>query len=240
MIEIVLVALIIIIAVVAYFQHHEVKELQKIITELKKSPDNFTSLPDTQVMHSAQIKAQDIISQAEVESIKLATDKEFELKLFETHFNEKLEQAITSINSSLEQALAKLETNFSHNLDQSYTKHETFISDVEKHTLEWQDKLKDQMNSKVNSLLINFEENLTSFLARAEQESLESINLELKSARQLIDTYKSQQLSLVDENIVAVLERTMNIVIKQKLSLKDQLELVYEALEKAKVEKFLV
>ncbi len=43
-----------------------------------------------------------------------------------------------------------------------------------------------------------------------------------------------------DENIIAMMEQTLSIVLAKKLSLKDQLDLVYEALEKAKVEKFVV
>ncbi len=77
-------------------------------------------------------------------------------------------------------------------------------------------------------------------MAKAESQSLESISTELRSARDLIESYKSQQFALVDENIVAVLERTMALVLKQKLSLKDHMDLVYEALGKAKLEKFLV
>jgi len=81
---------------------------------------------------------------------------------------------------------------------------------------------------------------LSDFMVQTAQQTTSSIELELKSTRQLIDTYKSEQLKLIDENIVAMMEKTLSIVLAKKLSLKDQLELVYEALEKAKVEKFVV
>ena len=47
------------------------------------------------------------------------------------------------------------------------------------------------------------------------------------NARQLIETYKSSRLKLVDENIVAMLERTLSLVLVKKLSLKEQTDLVY-------------
>ncbi len=98
----------------------------------------------------------------------------------------------------------------------------------------WSNKIEDEMQSKVTELLLNFEQKLTDFFASAEQKSLDAINLEIKSARALIDTYKSEQLKIVDENVVAVLEQTLNLVLQQKLSLRDQLDLVFQALEKSK------
>lgn len=225
MVELILSLIIIVVATLAYLLRQEVKEHQKVLDHFRSNPHSSDS--SQELLHSTWKKADDILAEAELESLKLLSEKKFELRLFEKRFQERLDQIIEVI-----------ENNFSNNLDVSRKRHDDFISNLEKQTLSWQDKLKDQMNSKVNALLLNFEENLTNFLARAEQESLESINLELRSARQLIDSYKSQQLSLVDENIVAVLERTMNLVLKQKLTLKDQIDLVYEALEKAKLEKF--
>lgn len=225
MVELILALIIVVVATLAYFLRQEVKEHQQVLDYFRSNPQSYSLQPD--LLHSAWKKADDIVAEAELESLKLLSEKKFELRLFEKRFQERLDQVIKVV-----------EDNLSKNLDVSRKRHDEFILSLEKQTLSWQDKLKDQMNSKVNALLLNFEENLTNFLARAEQESLESINLELRSARQLIDSYKSQQLSLVDENIVAVLERTMNLVLKQKLTLKDQIELVYEALEKAKLEKF--
>ena len=43
-------------------------------------------------------------------------------------------------------------------------------------------------------------------------------------------------MEVLDENIVAVLEKTLNVVVGKKLTLGDQTELVYEALEQAKKE----
>ena len=77
-------------------------------------------------------------------------------------------------------------------------------------------------------------------MVQTESKTATSIELELKASRELIETYKTQQLKLIDENIVAMIEQTINIVLGKKLSLKDQLDLIYEALEKAKIEKFIV
>ena len=96
------------------------------------------------------------------------------------------------------------------------------------------------VEAKVADLFEQLEQRLSDFLMKTETSTTSSIELELKSTRQLIEGYKTQQLALIDENILAMMEQTLNIVLAKKLSLKDQLGLIYEALEKAKVEKFLV
>ncbi|MDO8618931.1 MAG: hypothetical protein Q7R49_03205 [Candidatus Daviesbacteria bacterium] len=96
------------------------------------------------------------------------------------------------------------------------------------------------IEQKINQLFEKFEENLSTFLTQTQQQSVKSIELEMQAARQLIQTYKQQQFKLIDENIVAMLERTLSLVLVKKLSLKEQVDLVYESLEKAKAEKFIM
>lgn len=102
------------------------------------------------------------------------------------------------------------------------------------------DSIAGNMNQRMNVLFESFENKLTEMLDNTQKKSVQAIELELKAARNLIDTYKAQQLSIVDENIISMLEKTLALVLAKKLTLKDQLELVYEALEKAKAEKFII
>lgn len=99
--------------------------------------------------------------------------------------------------------------------------------------------LSNSIRERTNTFFEKFEENLSTYLTSTQQQSVKAIELELQSARNLIDTYKTTQLNLVDENIIAMLERSLSLVLIKKLSLQDQMELVYESLEKAKAEKFL-
>ncbi len=240
MIVLVGIVIISVLLIIIYLQNEETTTSHRIINELRKPEQSPQDLSSQNLIQDATKKASDIITQAEVESLKFSTEKETELNLFESQYQQKLDSLISQIFALLSQTVKNVEGGFSTSLTQTEKDHEKFISTVEKHSLEWQTKLETDMSSRVNNLLFNFEQNLANFLSKAEKESLDAINLELRSARQLIDSYKSQQISLVDENIVAVLERSMNLVLKEKLSLKDQLDLVYEALERAKIEKFLV
>lgn len=96
------------------------------------------------------------------------------------------------------------------------------------------------IRERVEGIFVKFEEKLTDFLTQTQERSVETIDLEIKAARQLLDTYKQQQLKVIDENIVAMLERTLALVLAKKLTLSDQVDLVYESLAKAKNEKFII
>jgi len=180
-----------------------------------------------EVMENATKKAEDLISDAETDSLKIATSAKMGTELFESEYNKKLEGV-----------LDKAQLDFSKKLEESMEHYKSLISSLEQTSQETQKETEDAMKTRINAALLSFEQNLSNYLSQAEQKSFESINLELKSARSLIDTYKQQQLELIDENIVAVLERTLSLVLRDKLTLKDQMDLVFEALEKAKIEKF--
>lgn len=115
-----------------------------------------------------------------------------------------------------------------------------FMANLQKRSAEFEEASKVATEQRINTLFERLEEKLSQFLIETEQKTTSSIELELKATRELIETYKAQQLKLIDENIIAMMEQTLNIVLTKKLTLKDQLDLVYEALEKAKTEKFVV
>lgn len=96
------------------------------------------------------------------------------------------------------------------------------------------------IRERVEAIFVKFEERLSDFLTQTQARSVEAIDLEIKAARQLLDTYKEQQLKIIDENIISMLERTLALVLAKKLNLADQIDLVYESLEKAKQEKFII
>ncbi len=192
------------------------------------------------IINSAQAKADAIMTQAELGALKLGTEKGMESQLFEKQFQEKLDQMTTQANNLLQQSMQNLQTKFTNNINQAQSGYHAFVQKAVGQMADSQKQTEENMRTKINELLFKFEENLANFLATSEQKSFEAINLELKSARELIESYKVQQLAIIDENIVSVLEKTLDLVLTEKLSLRNQVDLVYDALYKAKVEKFLV
>ena len=200
-----------------------------------------------QIINSAEEKAEGILSEAEIDMLKMQTENSLEGALSEQNsqkligeYRQTLERFAASLDSELKNTLGRVEREFVGNINQAESQYGAFLTNLEKTAAEEQGKTLENLSAKINALLFKFEEDLSSFLSSSEQKSVEAINLEIKSARELIDNYKAAQLGIIDENIVSVLERTLSLVLKEKLSLRNQLDLVYEALERAKAEKFFV
>lgn len=215
------------------------RSLERKIQDLEAKPPDWTFLSD-RLISQAKLDANKIVTSAEVDALKISTEANLGKDLFQKDFKEALDKEINLTLLNFNQHLQSLQSHIETRVNSNDDQYKKFLESIEQQIVETQKHAQEQLTTKVNELMLNFEQKLASSLAKSEQQSIEAVNLEVRSARQLIDSYKSQQLTLVDENIVAVLERVMGLVLKEKLTLKDQLDLVYEALERAKVEKFFV
>lgn len=182
-----------------------------------------------QILDEANRKAQEIITHAEHESINLVSDTKSEVKEVEDAYRQQLQQSTASAAQEYSQGLKSSMEQFSQ-----------FIQTMQNSTHQIENSSQEYAKARITEIFEQFEQNLTAFLTSTQQRSSTAIELELKSARQLIDTYKAQQLVLIDENLIAILEKTISLVLAKRLNLKDNMDLVYEALEKAKIEKFIV
>lgn len=168
-------------------------------------------------LHESIKKSQAILGEAELAGIKETSKIELD---FQKNLTESLNQSKQTITVAQNQLLQ-------------------FMQDLQRRSTEFEEAQKTAGETRINQLFDRVESQLADFLVQTAQKTTSSIELELKSTRQLIDTYKSEQLKLIDENIVAMMEQTLNTVLAKKLTLKDQMDLIYEALEKAKVDKFV-
>jgi|GEM_PF-4694035 hypothetical protein len=99
-------------------------------------------------------------------------------------------------------------------------------------------KKQQALDGKVDEFFGKAQEMLGKFLKELETRTQTQVEQEIGSAKKLIEEYKQQRLEVVDENLIAILEKTLNITLGKKLTLSDQTQLIYEALEEAKKENF--
>jgi len=178
-----------------------------------------------QILSQAIKKAQVLMSASELEALKLSADSKFYKDKLEQKFNVEIDKAIQDVRQEL---------------TKSQTEYSSYIAYLKEQTDKSRNESLDSIRELVSTMFSRFEEKLTQFLGETQKNSLQSIELELKATRQLIETYKSNQLKIIDENVISMLERTLSLVLVKKLTLKDQIDLIYESLEQAKSEKFIV
>lgn len=181
-------------------------------------------------------KAQAILTNAELEGIRLIAGTRLSANKLDSQYSRELQESLRFSQDTIAQEINQAKKATSLVQEQFIN----FLNELAASAKNIENSSQTLTNQRINELFERFETRLSDFLIKTEQQSTHSIELELRSARQLIETYKSQQIALIDENIIAMMEQTLNLVLAKKLSLKDQLDLVYEALEKAKVEKFIV
>lgn len=178
-----------------------------------------------ETLHKSIAKSQDMLGQAELEGIKVVASSKFNTQRMEEQYGEDLSEIIRQSQAAVNQA---------------YLQVVEFMNNLKKTTQQTQQESEKMTQARVNELFDKLEQRLSDFLIESSQKTSTSLELELKATRALIETYKQEQLKLIDENILAMMEQTLAIVLNKKLSLEDHLDLIYESLEKAKVEKFIV
>lgn len=215
-------ALAVILATLLYLiEHNKRKKIEgagdRILEELQEKSWNS--------LHQSIQKSQDILGMAELEGIKVVAGTKLETSKFEGEIEKQLQAILAQSQQTIASAQNQLLA---------------FLQDLQKRSEAFEQIQKNTGEQRINQMFDRVETRLSDFLVQTEQKTASSIELELKAARQLIDTYKNEQLKLIDENIIAMMEQTLSLVVSKKLNLKDQMDLVYEALEKAKIEKFVV
>lgn len=206
-----------VISLILYLEQYRRQSKEKSIATTFETFD-YTENKSLGILNRAIKKAQAIIGNAELEGIKISTQNRMTDK--------KAEQV--------------LENELTLAMNKTYSEYVKFLEGLKEQTNQIQTANQEVIKQRANIIFDKFEQNLGTFLTSTEQKSITSIELELKSARQLIETYKTQQIAIIDENIISILERTLTLVLAKKIPLKDQVDLIYEALNQAKVEKFVV
>ena len=77
---------------------------------------------------------------------------------------------------------------------------------------------------------------MTQFTADLESKVKSDVNKELSKVSEEIEVYKQNRMRIIDERVVDILEQVVRVALDKKLSLADQSDLIYKALDEAKHE----
>jgi hypothetical protein len=111
-----------------------------------------------------------------------------------------------------------------------------FIQSAETEIHDHINKNQKMLEEKANAMIVETESLLTKFTGDLEAKVKGDVERELAKAAEEIDQYKANRMRVVDERIVDILEEVLRVALDKKMSLADQSELIYKALEDAKKE----
>lgn len=184
---------------------------------LSSNSDSDAENKGFEIVHKAMDKAQAILGNAEIESIKTVADTRVQNSKLEA----KYEAQLTLMAVKAEGEFTKLLQDLAVRAEQSQLLLENAIAE------------------KTQEIMERFEKNLATFLSSSEYQGITAINTEITQVRKAIEEYKKVQLQAVDENIKTIVEETVAKVLSKKLTLQDQMDLIYKSLEEAKKEKWI-
>lgn len=169
------------------------------------------------IVRDAMKKSQAMLGDAELEGIKTVADARVKTNKLEAKYEAQL--VLMAVKAEAE-----------------FTK---LLQDLAVRAEQSQLLLENAMKQKTEEIMERFEKNLATFLSSSEYQGITAINTEITQVRKAIEEYKKAQIQAVDENIKAIVEETIAKILGKKLTLDDQMDLIYKSLEEAKKEKWI-
>jgi len=170
-------------------------------------------------------QANKILVAAELKGLQLLSKQKMTSEDLTNHFNEHL----ATIEKALE---AQLERNAQH-AEETYGE---FIAGAETSINDHINANQKMLEDKAQAMIERTESLITKFTADIEAKVKGDVEKELTAASEEIEQYKQNRMRVVDERIVDILEDVLRVALDKKMSLADQSELIYKALEEAKRE----
>ena len=177
------------------------------------------------MLHRAIQQANKILITAELKGIQLISKQKLTGNDLTREFNSHL--------STIEKALSQQLIRNAEHAEQSYNE---FIATAEKTIKDHIVANEKMLGDKSTAMVAQTEALLGEFTRDLEKRVKEDIEKQMKEATGEIEQYKLTRMRVLDERIVDVLEEVLQAVLEKKLTINDQSDLVYKALEQAKKE----
>jgi hypothetical protein len=134
----------------------------------------------------------------------------------------------------LEEVEKALSDQFAHAAASAEEAYKTFIAQSE-------DAIKKQISdnhellaAKSQAMIDQSKTQMDAFTADVQGKIKALVETEITNAKTEIEEYKTARIAIINERIIDILEEVMTVTLAKKLTLSDQSELVYRALDEAK------
>lgn len=187
------------------------------------------------IIDNAVKKSQDIIAQSETSSLKILADSKQGLSKGQAIYDEELRRILQQFESGIANEL----TTTHDRIIKSQSAQEKFLAELDTRFENFQKTIQATLSKEAAASTESFKDNLATSLRSIEDRTTAAVEKDLADEHLAVQHFQEAQIKTVRENLVAILERTFNLVLTKKLTLKDHVDLINESFEEAKKEKFL-
>ncbi len=200
-----------------FSRQNDDKPIDEILAQTKERSSS--------IIHRAFGQANKILVSAELEGIRqLSQEKRSGRELVEA-----LEKHLKVVETTLQDHSSET----ARKAEDSY---KAFIKSTEQSIQAHIEKNDKFLTDRSSAMTAHAQEQLDAFIKDVHGKVSMEVEQALQAARNEIAEYKQRRIQVLDEKIIDVLERTLQVALEKKLSLVEQSELVYKALEEAKHE----
>jgi F0F1-type ATP synthase membrane subunit b/b' len=179
----------------------------------------------TEILQDALKKANEILSKAQKEGVEVLASEEKTGKNLIEDYKKHLAEIERNLADALSHTIAAADDSYHEFAEEVGRKVESHLAENEKTLAERADKV-----------VIEAEKTLTEVTSSVQKLVKTEVEHELESVHKEVDEYRRQRMRIIDERIIDMLEEVIKVTLEKKLSLAEQSELVYKALEEAKRE----
>jgi len=197
------------------------REEEKPFTDLIESTKQKSNV----ILHDAISEANQMLVAAEMEGIKELSKQKHASSIYAEELRKHLQ--------IVEDTIKRLSDDNARRASASY---DAFIKQMEAALVAHVKKNNDMLEDRAAEMVKKSEEMLSGFLEEIHKKVHEQVDAEMDATRKEINEYKARRIKVLDERIIDMLEDVLQVALERKLTLSEQSELVYRALEEAKRE----
>lgn len=177
------------------------------------------------IIYKAIQQANKILVAAELKGLQLLSKEKVTSGELSDHFKEHLDTIEKALEGHLERNAKNAEDTYG-----------AFIATAEASINQHINANQKMLEEKAQAMIERTESLLTKFTASLEAKVKGDVEKELAATSAEIEQYKQNRMRVIDERIIDILEAVLQVALEKKMTLADQSELIYKALEDAKKE----
>lgn len=188
-----------------------------------QNAEELTRLRAQSIIHKAIHQANRMLVSAELAGVRVMSEHKLASRELTEHYKKHLD--------AVEESMGR---QFEENAKQAEEKYKTFLSDVQKTINESLTRNQAMMEAKSGIMVSQSQEMISRFIEDVQRKVQAEVDAEMKGAREEIAIYKERRKRVIDERIIDIMEEVLRIALEKKMTLAEQADLVYRALEDAK------